>query len=966
MFDIFANPGYLAVAAALITAPIIIHLINRMRFKRIRWAAMEFLLKAQKRNRRRLIIEQLLLLALRCFLVALVGLLVMRFVGFSFADFAAKQALHIVLIDDTLSMTDQNKEADRVTDAFQKAKKELMDKVIKKISQVNSKDRLMILPFSKVAIESDFEPKTYEKLYADQNFRELEQDLNLLEPTKLHVRPLVGVKKAQEIINNNAENRITVYVFSDFRGKDWSAPRKDDDNAAPAKDAKTSKKEAAPEAEAGQEGAALIQALRAMVDNQKDMKLFLFDTAHPERAQREALPLAHDNIGLTDFRASTRVAGRAMPVSFSATVTNFSSREIPVHVKLFDDDADKELFDADCLQEMPMRVEPGSSKTATFDVRFNPQIRSNEPFFARISARLRSAQLGELENDGLAADNIRHAAVEIREKVPILVIDGEGAKGRQENKDSFFIRTAIISVPGASYELVYGDELGGGVAAKALERGDLHRFATIYLLNVRELNPKQLANLENYVREGGGAAFFLGPLVSAKQYNATLYKNGQGLFPAPLKETYFPAPNEEPLSHKYTGEPMLLLREDEQNPLGENYPIFGPIQGLREAVKDLPIKRYFQVARGQWQVEAGKVSELATLPNTRPITDFNRAARELVRGSRLEKILAEPEYAKYRKGLDRHARAIETLVRPGSEDRAPLLADALDRMLKDRGQEKQPEEFPNLTEFWESGGKSEIRTLKKEIIDLRDQVRYGDPFIVAKSFGKGRVVAVMTTAGKDWNDWGGGSLASVVYEPFIWELQYYLSSLASEANMTVGTPIQISVDPEQFKQKNRQLKMVRLRPKRTGDKDYPKEEQFGVESQGQLVFNFEKNLEPGLYVSQLHYADGDSKAPLLAVGHVFNVDTAREGPLQRVSLEELKENLIKGRERSVFFLSSGSPSDALVARQSDFSENPLLYLIFLAVLVAEQALAVHLSFHLKASEGDMLMQVTRTKQRVAA
>src|SRR5256885_2395357 len=111
MLEFFTNPGFLAVAGALVSAPIIIHLINRMRFKRIRWAAMEFLLKAQKRNRRRLIIEQLILLALRCLLVALVGLLVMRFVGFSFADFAAKQGLHLVLLDDTLSMTDRVKEA---------------------------------------------------------------------------------------------------------------------------------------------------------------------------------------------------------------------------------------------------------------------------------------------------------------------------------------------------------------------------------------------------------------------------------------------------------------------------------------------------------------------------------------------------------------------------------------------------------------------------------------------------------------------------------------------------------------------------------------------------------------------------------------------------------------------------------------------------------------------------------------
>src|SRR3954471_20973274 len=105
MVEWFLNPGYLAAAAALVSVPIIIHLINRMRFKRIRWAAMEFLLKAQKRNRRRLIIEQLLLLALRCLLVALTGLLVLRFVGFSFSDFAGKQGFHIVLLDDTLSMT---------------------------------------------------------------------------------------------------------------------------------------------------------------------------------------------------------------------------------------------------------------------------------------------------------------------------------------------------------------------------------------------------------------------------------------------------------------------------------------------------------------------------------------------------------------------------------------------------------------------------------------------------------------------------------------------------------------------------------------------------------------------------------------------------------------------------------------------------------------------------------------------
>src|SRR5258707_14235207 len=107
MVDWFLNPGYLAAAAALISVPIIIHLINRMRFKRIRWAAMEFLLKAQKRMRKRLIIEQLLLLMLRCLLVALAGLLVCRFVGFAGSEYWSRPNLHVVILDDTLSMHDQ-------------------------------------------------------------------------------------------------------------------------------------------------------------------------------------------------------------------------------------------------------------------------------------------------------------------------------------------------------------------------------------------------------------------------------------------------------------------------------------------------------------------------------------------------------------------------------------------------------------------------------------------------------------------------------------------------------------------------------------------------------------------------------------------------------------------------------------------------------------------------------------------
>ncbi|MCS7046770.1 MAG: BatA domain-containing protein, partial [Gemmataceae bacterium] len=512
MFDLFANPGYFAAAAALVSVPIIIHLINRMRFKRIRWAAMEFLLKAQKRNRRRLIIEQLLLLALRCLLVALVGLLVMRFVGISFADFAAKTGLHVVLLDDSLSMTDQLRDANQPS-CFDKAKKEVLDKVVKKLAAANTKERLLIVPLSKLATDPDFVPDSYEhfdKRYVD----EIETSIKALEPTLLHVSLIQGVKKVQQIVDNNPESRPSVYLFSDFRHRDWS----------------------------DKEGSALYEALRGLVDHHRELKLFLYDTALPERAAGQPLPLAHDNVGIADFRAGTRVAGKAMPVSFAATIINYSGRESEVHLRI-EDEAGHEREDIDFHPPMPVRISPFSSLLVTFEMRFTPQLKANEPYFAQITARLKSRDLRDLDGDGLAADNVRYAAVEIREKVPILVIDGEGAKGRLENKDSFFLETAIMSVPGASYQVEYGDVLAGGQAEKALERSDLAKYPTIFLLNVPELNAKQQANLENFVKEGGGVAFFLGKQVSAKHYNTHLYKDGAGLFPAPLKETYYPPPN---------------------------------------------------------------------------------------------------------------------------------------------------------------------------------------------------------------------------------------------------------------------------------------------------------------------------------------------------------------------------------------------------------------------------------------
>src|SRR3989442_15958182 len=64
----------LAVAAGAASIPVIIHLLNRNRFRVVSWAAMRFLLAAQRKNTRRMRVEQLVLLAVRTLIVLLLVL----------------------------------------------------------------------------------------------------------------------------------------------------------------------------------------------------------------------------------------------------------------------------------------------------------------------------------------------------------------------------------------------------------------------------------------------------------------------------------------------------------------------------------------------------------------------------------------------------------------------------------------------------------------------------------------------------------------------------------------------------------------------------------------------------------------------------------------------------------------------------------------------------------------------------
>jgi len=102
----FLHPALLW-GAALVAVPILIHFLNKRRFRIFDWAAMDLLRQADRKNRRRLQLEDWLVLLLRCLAVLLLALLLARpiLTGMAgLARLAGARTERIVILDDSPSM----------------------------------------------------------------------------------------------------------------------------------------------------------------------------------------------------------------------------------------------------------------------------------------------------------------------------------------------------------------------------------------------------------------------------------------------------------------------------------------------------------------------------------------------------------------------------------------------------------------------------------------------------------------------------------------------------------------------------------------------------------------------------------------------------------------------------------------------------------------------------------------------
>ena len=239
--------------------------------------------------------------------------------------------------------------------------------------------------------------------------------------------------------------------------------------------------------------------------------------------------------------------------------------------------------------------------------------------------------------------------------------------------------------------------------------------------------------------------------------------------------------------------------------------------------------------------------------------------------------------------------------------------------------------------------------------------------MVAKQVGKGRVVAFLTTAGTiprkgvdedaiAWNNWGAGELLLMPsYPKLMLGLHQYMISEGVSASRALGEDVKFDVDASRYSP----IYELAYYPQPEGGDVEAKikpivEKKQQLEKTGnRLSFALSNVRKPGIYtVSLVTLGDGPEGDRTETRAYAFNVDAAAEGDLKRASTDRLVPDLPKGDSKhgKINLRVTGDDWGTFKERQPDASESSLLYLFFMLILVVEQAMAVHLSYHSKSAE----------------
>ena len=341
--------------------PVLIHLINMMRHRRVRWAAMEFLLVSQKKHRTWILLKQLLLLLLRMAAVSLVVLAVAQPVlnNELGSRLGSSKTHHFVLLDDSFSMSDHWDDTSALAQA-----KAVVGRIAALASRQVQPQTFTLLRYSQAIRACGDRRADFVKESVGGDFLgRLRRMLGGLKTSLSAAGPLPALEAVGQYLEQSKQR----------------SPR-----ALPS--------DRLPRAAVERAGRAAQPPGRLSASG---VEIRLINCVQAE----------HANLAIGDLRPGRGTRAAGVPLSMEVTVTNFGPaavRDVPVTIE-----ADDHALPAVKTDEIP----PGKTVRERFLVYFAT------PGPHRIKARL--------DNDVIVEDNERWCTVDFPAGLPVLLIDGD-------------------------------------------------------------------------------------------------------------------------------------------------------------------------------------------------------------------------------------------------------------------------------------------------------------------------------------------------------------------------------------------------------------------------------------------------------------------------------------------------------------------------------------------------------------
>ncbi|MCP4249156.1 MAG: hypothetical protein GY778_19095 [bacterium] len=472
------HPGVAAAGLAAAAIPIIIHLITRRRARRVPWAAMGFLLAANRRSLRRVRFEQIFLLALRTAVLILIGLAIARpFVPAGAALGLGEEQWHrILLIDNSLSATAAAAASERGEPGTSagglpaepvSSRPPAAAAALALLEGFRANDAISLITLAEPA-HSLVARGSYDR-------REVRGRVSAAAGTQRRADLAGGLAEALELLDDSPaapENRA-VYVISDQAANTWTAD---------------------------EETVALARQVA------QEAKLLLVPTERNPRGNR----------AITELRCIETLASVGLPIRVAATVANFDT--VSAHGLRLQVSRGERIVRR--LELDPL--EPGARREVVFSIAVE------RPGIHAIKVRLEGAQ-----GDALPVDDVRHLSIEVAESLPVLLVDGRPGAGAFAGETGY-LAAALAPAVGTGRKSLLVPKT---ITEWELPAEALSDYRLIVLANVQQLEQELWQRLEAFVRAGGGLAIFLGDTVNADNYTRLGYADGRGLLPGRLGRT---------------------------------------------------------------------------------------------------------------------------------------------------------------------------------------------------------------------------------------------------------------------------------------------------------------------------------------------------------------------------------------------------------------------------------------------